>query len=975
MLHRNMQGLTLVCPATTIPTPAMNDTHALIKTDREEIRLLGRMLGDVIREAEGKATYDAIETLRRTAVRLRRQGRDQDGKILQERARKLQKDEANMIARAFSYFLHLANIAEDFAQKEQARALALRDNVSARGTLAHTLTLLRSRGVSRNRMQRLLEGASIVPVLTAHPTEVQRKSTLDLHHQISQALATRFGRITDEEQRAIDLELLGRINTLWQTRMLRYTRLTVADEIENALSYYRNTFLPVIPKLYAELSHQLAGETRDPFAPLPAPLPSFLRMGTWIGGDRDGNPNVDAVTLERALARNATAALEYYLHEIERLAAELSLSTLLTRATPALEALATASPDHSSHRSDEPYRRALIGIYARLASTAHALVGVDLARRGTAELAPYANANEFEHDVATLTESLEHNRAAPVARLRLQSLRQAVRVFGFHLASLDLRQSSDVHERTLTELFSKAGGPGGNAAIDYSSLPEDEKIALLRAELRQTRPLTSPWLEYSEETQRELAIMHATATGRAHFGDAAIQQYIVSHTEALSDLLEVLVLLKEAGLVLPARVAAASGAKPLAGSGGLMVVPLFETIPDLENGPAIMAEYLDLPEVRTRIAQSQGGSQEVMLGYSDSNKDGGFLTSNWSLYQAERALVKVFRARGVQLRLFHGRGGSVGRGGGSTFDAIMAQPTGSVAGQIRLTEQGEVIQSKYKDADVGRWHLENLVCATLETSLVDEQAARDEETHMARYGGVMAFLSDVAQAAYRNLVYQTPGFAEYFFASTPIAEIAGLNIGSRPAARKGGQRIEDLRAIPWGFSWAQCRLMLPGWFGVGTALLEFIEVGYSGAPTSRKARVQLLQDMTIDWPFFSTMLSNMEMVLAKTDLKIGAGYSHLVAGKALRERVFERIAREHACTLSALKIITRRELLADNPILAASLRERFAYIDPLNYLQIELLRRHRQSARRKAADALDDRIERAIHLTINGIAAGLRNSG
>ncbi len=953
----------------------MTDPHALIKTDREEIRLLGRMLGDVIREAEGKATFDTIETLRRTAVRLRRQGRDQDGRILQERARKLQKDEANLVARAFSYFLHLANIAEDFAQKEQARALALRDNVSARGTLAHTLALLRTRGVSRTRMLRLVEGASIVPVLTAHPTEVQRKSTLDLHHQISQALAARFGRITDEEQRAIDLELLGRINTLWQTRMLRYTRLTVADEIENALSYYRNTFLPVIPRIYAELSHQLAGEARNPFAPLPAPLPAFLRMGTWIGGDRDGNPNVDAQTLERALARNATAALEFYLHEIELLAAELSLSTLLTQTTPALEALADTSPDLSSHRRDEPYRRALIGIYARLASTARALVGVDLARRGTAELAPYSHPDAFEQDIATLTDSLEHNRAAPVARLRLQSLRQAVRVFGFHLASLDLRQSSDVHERTLTELFAKAGGPGGDTAIDYSSLPESEKIALLRAELRQIRPLTSPWLEYSEETQRELAIMRVAATGRTHFGNEAVRQYIVSHTEALSDLLEVLVLLKEAGLVLPARAPADGKAKPAAGDGGLMVVPLFETVPDLEAGPQIMADYLALPEVSARITQLQGGIQEVMLGYSDSNKDGGFLTSNWSLYQAERALVKVFKTRGVQLRLFHGRGGSVGRGGGSTFDAIMAQPTGSVDGQIRLTEQGEVIQSKYKDADVGRWHLENLVSATLETSLVDAQAERDEEIHLSRYGDVMAFLSDVAQAAYRDLVYQTPGFAEYFFASTPIAEIAGLNIGSRPAARKGGQRIEDLRAIPWGFSWAQCRLMLPGWFGVGKALDQFVEEGYSGAPTSRKARVQLLQDMTIDWPFFSTMLSNMEMVLAKTDLKIAAGYAQLVAKRALRDRVFARIEQEHARTLSALKIITRRELLADNPILAASLRERFAYVDPLNYLQIELLRRHRQTTRRKTAEELDDRIERAIHLTINGVSAGLRNSG
>ena len=947
----------------------------MMTTDREEIRLLGRMLGDVIRETEGKPTFDIIETLRRTAVRFRRQGRTQDGRILQDRVKKLQRDEANLVARAFSYFLHLANIAEDFTQKSEARTLVLRDNVSARGTLAHTMNLLRERGVTRSRILKLLEQACIMPVLTAHPTEVQRKSTLDLHHQISQGLANRYGRITEQEQHHIDLELIGRINTLWQTRMLRYTRLTVADEIENALSYYRSTFLVAIPKMYAELSMQLAGgEPRSAFTAMPPALPPFLRMGSWIGGDRDGNPNVDAGTLDRALTRGASVAFEFYLNEVQLLAAELSLSTLLTSVTPALQKLADQGPDRSAHRNDEPYRRALIGIYARLAATARQRVGIDLARRDTLEMPAYDTPDAFREDIQVLIESLEQDRAAPVARLRLQSLRQAILVFGFHLASLDLRQSSDVHERTLTELFEKAGLRQGNAPLHYASLSEEDKINLLRAELNQARPLASPWLQYSEETQRELGILQATARGRAHFGSSAVRQYIVSHTETLSDLLEALVLIKEAGLTVPSGTV--SGQKSEASrNDGLMVVPLFETIPDLENGPEIMSRFMDLPEVRARIVAEQGGIQEVMLGYSDSNKDGGFLTSNWSLFQAERALVEVFQKRGIALRLFHGRGGSVGRGGGSTFDAIMAQPSSSVAGQIRLTEQGEVIQSKYKDADVGKWHLENLVSATLEASLVDEQAARLEEDHMTRYGAIMDFLSETAQTSYRALVYKTPGFAKYFFASTPISEIAGLNIGSRPASRKGGDRIEDLRAIPWGFSWAQCRLMLPGWYGVGTALTRYLEEGFKGAPTSKRARVQSLQDMAQDWPFFKTMLSNMEMVLAKTDLKIAARYAQLVPSKVLREKVFNQITEEHARTLAALKLVTRRELLSDNPRLAASLRERFAYIDPLNYLQIELLHRHRLSTKRKQAEVLDDRVERAIHLTINGIAAGLRNSG
>lgn len=937
-------------------------------SDREEIRLLGRMLGDVIRETEGKATFDTIETLRRTAVRLRRQGRVQDGKLLLDHVRKLQRDQSNLVARAFSYFLHLANIAEDFQHRSRNREILLRDNLPGRGSLGGTFALIREKGVSRTTVRKLIDQACVVPVLTAHPTEVQRKSTLDLHHWISQALARRYERLTEDEQQEIDQELLGRITTLWQTRMLRYTRLTVADEIENALSYYRSTFLPTIPKIYEELSRHVYGQPKSAYAKTTPPLPPFLRMGSWIGGDRDGNPNVDADTLDHALSRAATVAFDFYLTETATLATELSVSTLLTRVSPELLALAEHSPDRSSHRDDEPYRRALIGIYARLAATAKQRVGIDLARRGTAEATPYLTPQEFASDIDTLISSLNLHHDAPIARLRLSQLRQAIDVFGFHLSSLDLRQSSDVHERTLAELFAKAGVLHNGKLVDYSKLVESDKVALLRTELAQARPLVSPWLTYTDETRREIEIMHATARGRQHFGSAAVRQYIVSHTETLSDLLEAVVLQKEAGLD-----HGAFGVEDR--DHGLMVVPLFETIPDLKNGPSIMAQYLDLPEIRQRIKHRQGGVQEVMLGYSDSNKDGGFLTSNWSLYQAEKALVDVFRARGVRLRLFHGRGGSVGRGGGSTFDAILAQPPGTVAGQIRLTEQGEVIQSKYKDAHVGRWHLENLVAATLEASLLQDKAEQVEAHYIERYGMVMDFLSSVAERSYRELVYGTAGFAEYFFSSTPITEIAGLNIGSRPSARKSGQRIEDLRAIPWGFSWAQCRLMLPGWYGVGAALASYVEKGCEGAPTVRKARIEQLQAMAQDWPFFRTLLSNMEMVLAKTDLNIGARYAELVTNKTLRTKVFQKIQQEHARTISFLKMVTRRELLSDNPTLASSLRERFAYIDPLNYLQIELLHRHRGENRHKGVTEHDDRVERAIHLTINGIAAGLRNSG
>lgn len=935
---------------------------------RHDIRLLGRFLGAVIAECEGKRVFDTIETLRRTAVKFRREGNEADSKLLEQRVKRLQGNDPNSVARAFSYFLHLANIAEDRDQNRRQRTRALAGDTAPRGSLRDAVLTLGKQGVGVARIRRLLADASVVPVLTAHPTEVQRKSTLDVHREIALALTQRDSPLTPEELAELDAALLGRVATLWQTRMLRYTRLTVADEIENALSYYRSTFLQVIPRLYADLSKLLNREPAKPFAAPPAPLEPFLRMGSWIGGDRDGNPNVDAATLERALLRQATVLFEHYLQEVHALGAELSITTLLISANPELLALADSSGDDSPHRSDEPYRRALVGVYARLAATAQALTGQNLARRSTVAAPAYQAPRELSADLAVIAASLAAHHASPIAKLRLSGLQQAVEVFGFHLATVDLRQSSDVHERALAELFERAGTLHEGKPLDYLALDEDARVALLRAELAQARPLASPWIAYSEDTTRELAVLRAAAAGRARYGKQAVRQTIVSHTETLSDLLEVMVLQKEAGLIAPAG-------QDLDPDDGLMVVPLFETIPDLQRGADIMAAWLDLPEVRQRVKQAQNGAQEVMLGYSDSNKDGGFLTSNWSLYQAERALVDVFSSRHVRLRLFHGRGGSVGRGGGSSFDAILAQPPGTVAGQIRLTEQGEVIQSKYKDAEVGRWHLELLVAATLESSLAPRaEATSAEDAHMAQHGPAMSFMSETAQRTYRGLVYDTPRFAEYFFAATPISEIAGLNIGSRPASRKKGQRIEDLRAIPWGFSWAQCRLMLTGWYGMGSAIEAYLEVGAEGGPRSRRARLAQLREMARDWPAFRTLLSNMEMVLAKSDLAIAARYAQLVPQRGLRERVFGLISAEHGRTLAMLKLLTQRELLADNPMLQDSLRERFAYIDPLNYLQIDLIRRHRAAQNNPRAE-IDERVQRAIHLTINGIAAGLRNSG
>jgi phosphoenolpyruvate carboxylase len=938
---------------------------------RQDIRLLGKTLGDVIRECDGKGVYDVIEKLRRTAVKFRREGNERDSRALERAIARLGDKDASSVARAFSYFLQLSNIAEDRDQNRRQRKHQLQDTQPMRGSLQSALNTLQDKGVSRKKILAWLQQACIVPVLTAHPTEVQRKSTLDIHRDIAHQLSLNDTPLTPMESRVLQQKLAGLVATMWQTRMLRWQKLTVIDEIDNALSYYNTAFLKAIPKLYQELNLRLQGPGTSSFDASPSALPAFLQMGSWIGGDRDGNPNVNADTLEQALLRQSAVALRHYLNEIHILGKELAISTSLGSASAELMKLARASKDASEHRLDEPYRRALIHIYARMAATSTALTGKQQAQRPTYDAPPYQHPSAFQADLQTLADSLNRHHGSVITTLRLSGLIQAVATFGFHLASLDLRQSSDVHERVLTELFRAAGTQWQGKAVVYERLSEEEKCALLRHELQQVRPLASPWITYSEETTKELAILRMAAQCRQKYGEAAIKQTVISHTETLSDMLEVLVLQQETGLISPSR-----RSTGLATQSGLMVVPLFETIPDLQRAPDIMAAWLDLPEVKERVRNTQDSIQEVMLGYSDSNKDGGYLTSNWSLYCAERQLVQVFSKRKVRLRLFHGRGGSVGRGGGSSFDAILAQPPGTVNGQIRLTEQGEVIQVKYKDASVGRWHLENFVAATLEASLASgTSASATEDQNMARFGNAVHYMSQVAEQTYRDLVYNTPGFNDYFFASTPILEIAGLNIGSRPASRKASQQIEDLRAIPWGFSWAQCRVMLTGWYGMGTAIQSYIDNGCEGSPATAAQRLKQLQEMAQVWPFFRTLLSNMEQVLAKTDLDIARQYAGLVPDTRLRNAVFSRITDEFQRTRSLFTQVAGHELLEHDQVLRDALSERFAYIDPLNHLQVELLKRHRKSGRKPAKGGVESSSQRAIHMTINGIAAGLRNSG
>jgi len=902
---------------------------------RNDIRLLGRILGDTVRDQEGADAFDLVERIRQTSIRFHRDDDKPARRELELILDSMSISQTVRIVRAFSYFSHLANIAEDQNNIRQMRARSTAGGTPPPGTLPLTLTHARTAGFSAADLRKFFTGALISPVLTAHPTEVRRKSTIDREMEIA-ALLDRRERVqlTPEESEASDEQLRRAVLTLWQTNLLRRTKLTVLDEVANGLSFYDYTFLREVPRLHCALEDKLnEGDSAR------GEVASFLRMGSWIGGDRDGNPFVTAEVMRGTLGLQSSRVLRFYLEELHVLGSELSLAAHLADVSKDLRALAERSPDKSPHRSGEPYRLAVSGIYARLTATALKL-DVGITRPPVGEAAPYANVAEFKTDLDILYRSLIANNSGVIARGRLRLLRRAVDCFGFHLASLDIRQNSAVHERTVAELID-AAMPG----MSYLALNEEARIALLTRELGNARPLTSAFVKYSEETQGELALFHAAADAHARFGSDAIPQCIISMCKGVSDMLEVALLLKEAGLVHPS------------GRSAINIVPLFETIEDLQASSGIMDRMLSIHDYR-KLVDSRGAVQEVMLGYSDSNKDGGFVTSGWELYKAEIDLIAVFERHHVRLRLFHGRGGSVGRGGGPSYDAIIAQPGGAVNGQIRITEQGEIISSKYSNAEVGRSNLEILAAATLEASLLQPKHSAPRPEYLK----AMDELSALAFKAYRGLVYETEGFADYFWGSTVINEIATLNIGSRPASRKKTREIEDLRAIPWVFSWAQCRLMLPGWYGFASAVETWIaEHPEQGMP--------FLQELYREWPFFRMLLSNMDMVLAKSSIAIASRYAELVPDVALREKIFGRIREEwHSCIDLLLKIMQQERLLQSNPLLERSIRNRFPYLDPLNHVQVELLKEHR-------AQNPDEQVLRGIQITINGISAGLRNSG
>jgi phosphoenolpyruvate carboxylase len=896
-------------------------TQSLPDQLRAAVRFLGRVLGDVIRAQDGEAVFNQIEEIRQASVAFHREGTTEAARLMAERLSGLSLSDTVRFVHSFACFLQITNIAEDQIQRRRGRGGDARPD-----TLAGALRALNADGTPPAAVKDLLRQALIAPVITAHPSEVRRKSVLDRQAAIADELDAFDHAHTDGERTAIERELMREVSIFWRTRLLRGVKPEVGDEIENAVSFFERSFLKALPALYAHWREVLSEDD----------LPSFLTVGSWVGGDRDGNPYVTAAVMRQALVRQAKAALGLYLDRIHALGAELSISARLTGVTPELQALADASPDASPHRMEEPYRRALAGVYARLAQSYVDLTGEPAARPPAGPAPAYGSPGELKADLQTVLGSLLAKHGAAFDHGPLPDLIRAVDVFGFHLATLDMRQNSAIHERVVGELLKVAG-----VCADYAALDEAARCALLQTELGHGRLLRSPYAAYGEETEREYQVLAAAAEAKRRYGPAAIRCYIVSNTTSVSDLLEVYLLLKEVGLFV-------AGEPP---SAGVLAEPLFETIEDLRAAPKTMARYLETPVVRALLTPE--GRQEVMIGYSDSNKDGSYLTSSWELHKASRALCAVVGGAGLQLQLFHGRGGAVGRGGGSSFEALLAQPQGTVGGRIRITEQGEVVSNKYADPEIARQSLETLTAGVVLASLRKSAEGEVSPPH----GKAMDALSRAAMGAYRALVYETPNFVDYFYDATPISEIADLNIGSRPAARSSKRSVQALRAIPWVFSWSQSRAMLPGWYGFGSA------VAGSGVP------VEALREMHERWPFFATTLANMEMVLAKADMGIAGRYADLVQDQALAQAVFGQIRAEWDRTVEALLAITgQTSLLEKNPDLAAMIRSRLPYIDPLNHLQIELIRRLR------AGDDADE-VREGIHLTINGIAAGLRNTG
>ncbi len=947
---------------------------------------LGRLLGEVLREQEGEKGFALVEEYRARTKALRADGGrppdfGTDGQTLLRRTEGLSLDEARLLVRAFTAYFHLVNMAEEHHRLRVLRQRERQTEASEGGykeSVAEAVALAAQAGVPAEVLQRRLQDLLVEPVFTAHPTEARRRTVLDkLRRLAGLSEALEDPRLPPGPRAEVRDRIREEITALWRSEEVHRRAPAVFDEVNNGLYYFEHSLWEVVPRIYADLERAL--ERSYPGQAFE--VPPLLRFGSWVGGDRDGNPHVTAAVTEHTLLVHRETALGLYEGELERLQRHLSVAMEDGRLTPALrESLARDAADlpdiagsAQAQFASEPYRRKVAFMRARVqaARRLNAVRRAEVLARGTigpAEEravtraqrlwsrmtepprpsdagAAYRRAARFRDDLRLIAESLRAQGAHRLAGGLLRDLERRAESFGFQLARLDLRQHSRVNAEALAELLRTAG-----VEHDYLSLSEAERTAVLVRELRNPRPLAPPHRRWSEATAEVLALFQTTRRMQEELGTEACNVYIVSMTAGVSDILTPLLFAKEAGVFAPEADPPVSG---------LQVVPLFETIEDLRGCRAILAELLSLPVYRRHL-QAWGGLQQVMLGYSDSNKDGGFVTSNWELYRAQRELVDVCGAEGVRLLLFHGRGGAVGRGGGPTNRAILGQPRGSVASGIRITEQGEVAFARYGHTGIAHRHLEQTLNAVIRAGLRDTAPTEPA----AEWVRTMDALSEAGYRAYRALVYEPPGFLSYFHQATPIDQVADLRIGSRPAKRKGGEKIEDLRAIPWVFSWTQSRHGLPGWYGLGAALAEVLRDPASG---------DRLKAMHRDWPFFRSLIDNAQLSLGRSDRAIARLYAGLVFPDERRERVFGAVLEEwDRAERGILAVTGTSEVLEDAPLLRRSIRLRNPYVDPMSFVQVTTLRRLRGLGE-DDPDAED--VRDVVALSVNGIAAGLQNTG
>ena len=883
---------------------------------QEEVLILTELLEDITKNMLAPETFEKIIQLKELSTSENYQG-------LNDLVTSLSNEEMIYISRYFSILPLLINISEDV---DLAYEINHQNNVDQDylGKLSTTIKMV----AEKENAAEILEKLNVVPVLTAHPTQVQRKSMLDLTNHIHTLLRkyrdVKLGLINKEKWHT---DLRRYIEIIMQTDMIREKKLKVTNEITNVMEYYQSSFLNAVPRLTAEYKKLAKEQGIDLQHPKP------ITMGMWIGGDRDGNPFVTAETLNKSALTQCEVIMNYYDEKIYNLYREFSLSTSIVNVSDKVREMALKSQDNSIYREKELYRRALFDIQAKMQATKTYLIeDKDVHPR-------YATADEFYQDLLAIRDSLLENKGEYLISGEFVELMQAVEIFGFYLASIDMRQDSSVHEACVAELLASAG-----INDHYSDLSEDEKCALLLKELEEDpRILSATHAEKSELLEKELSIFKAARKLKDKLGENVIRQTIISHATSVSDMLELAIMLKEVGLV-------------DAQKARVQIVPLFETIEDLDHSEETMRRYFSLPLAKKWIA-SKDNYQEIMLGYSDSNKDGGYLSSCWTLYKAQQQLTAIGDEFGVKVTFFHGRGGTVGRGGGPTYEAITSQPLKSIKDRIRLTEQGEVIGNKYGNKDAAYYNLEMLVSAAINRMITKKKSDTNTSN---RYEAIMDQVVDRSYDIYRDLVFGNEHFYDYFFESSPIKAISSFNIGSRPAARKTITEIGGLRAIPWVFSWSQSRVMFPGWYGVGSSFKEFID--------QDPDNIEILRDMYQNWPFFQSLLSNVDMVLSKSNMNIAFEYAKLCEDEEV-QAIYYTILDEWQLTKDVILAIEGYdELLAENSYLKDSLNYRMPYFNILNYIQLELIKRQRRGE--LSADE-----ERLIHTTINGIATGLRNSG